>query len=71
MSLPLKKKKVFFCLCWVFVAAGALVAVSRGYCLVWCMGFSLQWLLLVGCGLKSAHTSVVAASGLSNCGTRA
>ena len=34
---------------WVFVAARrlSLVAVSRGYCSLWCAGFSLQWLLLL------------------------
>ena len=35
-------------LCWVFIAARglSLVVVSGGYQL-WCMGFSLWWLLLL------------------------
>ena len=39
----------FFWLCWVFVAARglSLVAASRGYSSLWCMGFSLWWLLLL------------------------
>ena len=39
----------FFWLCWVFVAARglSLVAASGGYSLLWCAGFSLQWLLLL------------------------
>ena len=33
---------------WVFVAAHGLsvVAASRGYSSLWCVGFSLRWLLL-------------------------
>ena len=35
-------------LCWVFVAVCklSLAAASGGYPSLWCMGFSLQWLLL-------------------------
>ena len=34
---------------WIFVAARrfSLVAATRGYCSLWCSGFSLRWLLLV------------------------
>ena len=56
----------FFCLCWVFIAARGLsvVAASRGYSLLWCVGFSLRWLLL----LQSTGSRHV---GFSSCGTRA
>ena len=39
---------IYFWLCWVFVATCrlSLVAASRGYSSLWCMGFSLRWLLL-------------------------
>ena len=38
-----------FWLCWVLVAARglSLVAVSGGYSSLWCVGFSLGWLLLL------------------------
>ena len=38
----------FFWPRWVFLAAHglSLVAASRGYSLLWCAGFSLQWLLV-------------------------
>ena len=42
----------------------SLVAVSGGYSLLWCEGFSLQWLLL----LQSTGSRRV---GFSSCGTRA
>ena len=42
----------------------SLVVVSRGYFLLWCVGFSLQWLLL----LRSTGSRHV---GPSSCGTRA
>ena len=52
-------KKIILWLCWVFVAAHglSLVVVSGGCSLLWCTGFSLQWLLLCGawalaCGLQ-------------------
>ena len=37
-----------FWLCWVFVDTrrASLIVVNRGYSLLWCIGFSLQWLLL-------------------------
>ena len=40
---------IYFWLRWVFVAARglSLVAVSGGYSLLWCVGFSLWWLLLL------------------------
>ena len=55
---------VCFWLCWVFVASRAfsLVAAIWGYSLVWCAGFSLQWLLLLqsmgsrACGLRSCSS---------------
>ena len=39
----------YFWLRWVFVAVHgvSLVAASRGYSSLWCMGFSLWWLLLL------------------------
>ena len=42
------KKKFFFWLQWVFVAASglSLVEASGGYSLLQCLGFSLRWLLL-------------------------
>ena len=40
---------MYFWLHWIFVTALglSLVAVSRGYSLLWCEGFSLWWLLKV------------------------
>ena len=74
-----------FCLHWVFVAACmgfSLVAMSRGYSTLWCMGFSLQWLLLLRIGgSRAVWASVVVSCGLqwlgswalehrlNNCGT--
>ena len=54
----------FFWLCWVFIATQglSLVAASRGYSSLRCMGFSLQWLLL----LRSTGSRCV---GFSSCGT--
>ena len=75
----------FFWLHWVFVAECrlSLVAASRGYSLLQCVGFSLQWLLLLW-SMGSKHTGVVAARGplsmwasvvvacgLSSCGAQA
>ena len=56
----------FFWLRWVFVAARrlSLVAVSGGYSLWWCTGFSLLWLLL----LRSTGSRPM---GFSSCGSRA
>ena len=53
-------------LCCVFVAAHrlSLVAASGGYSLLWCVGFSLRWLLLLW-STGSRHT------GFRSCGTRA
>ena len=70
---------IYFCLCWVFVAACglSLVAASGGYSQLRHTGFSLRWLLLLwsmgsrhagsvllSCGLQSAG-SVAVAQGLS------
>ena len=51
---------------WVFVAAPglSLVAASKGYSSLWCVGFLLQWLLL----FQSTGSRCV---GFSSCGTRA
>ena len=45
----LKILKSFFWLCWVFVAACGLFLLveSRSSSLLWCVGFSLRWLLLL------------------------
>ena len=74
----LRNEFLHFCLllCWVFAAARrlSLVAVSRGYSLLCCAGFSLRWLLL----LQSMHSRCFGFSGcgswalegqLSGCGT--
>ena len=55
---------IYFGLHWVFVAARglSLVVASSGYSLLWSMGFSLQWLLL----LRSTGSRHV---GFSSCGT--
>ena len=57
---------IYFGLSWVFVAARALslVAASRGYSSLWCVGFSLWWLLL----LQSTGSRCV---GFSSCGSQA
>ena len=55
---------IYFWLCWVFVAVRrlSLVALSRGYSLLRCVGFSLWWLLLLwSTGFRHA--------GFSSCGT--
>ena len=57
---------IYFWLSQVFVAARglSLVAVSGGYSLLWCAGFSLRWLLLLwSTGSKHA--------GFSSCGMQA
>ena len=58
---------IYFWLPWVFIAAGglSLVAVSRGYSLLRCAGFSLQWLLLLWSTGSRRVSSVVVAHGLS------
>ena len=55
---------IYFWLCWVFVAAHglSLVVVSGSYSLLLCVGFSLQWLLL----LRSTGSRC---AGFSSCGT--
>ena len=57
---------IYFWLQWVSVAAHglSLVVASRGYSLLRCTGFSLQWLLLLqSMGSRRA--------GFSSCGTQA
>ena len=56
----------FFWLHWVFVAARrlSLVVASRGYSSLQCVGFSLQWLLLLW-STGSRHV------GFSSCGEQA
>ena len=71
----------FFWLHWVFVAVHglSLVAASRDYSSLWCVGFSLRWLLLlrstdsrhVDFSSCSMQASVVVAHGLSGCGLQA
>ena len=54
-----KIKKIFFfyfCLCWVFVAVcrHSLAEARGNYSLWWCVGFLLQWLLLLwGTGCRA------------------
>ena len=57
---------IYFWLRWVFVAARglSLVAASGGYSSLRCVGFSLQWLLLLQ-STGSRH------EGFSSCGVRA
>ena len=57
---------IYFWLRWVFIAACglSLVAVSRGYSSLPCVGFSLRWLLL----LQSMGSRRVC---FSRCGARA
>ena len=57
---------IYLWLHWVFVAARrlSLVVANRGYSSLWCVGFSLQWILLL---LSTGSRHV----GLSSCGTRA
>ena len=54
-------------LCWVFIAAHglSLVAASRGYSSLQCVGFSLRWLLLWRSTGSRAQASVVVAHWLS------
>ena len=55
---------IYLWLCWVFAASCrlSLVAARRGYSLLWCVGFSLRWLLL----LQSTGSR---RAGFSSCGT--
>ena len=57
---------IYFWLHWVFVAAHrlSLVVGIGGYSSLWCVGFSLRWLLL----LQSTGSR---RAGLSSCGTQA
>ena len=57
---------IYFWLCWVFIAVCglSLVGASGGYSPLRCMGFSLQWLLL----LRSTGSRC---AGFSSCSTRA
>ena len=64
---------IYFWLHWVFVAACglSLVVASGGYSSLWCVGFSLWWLLLLqSTGSRCAGFSSVA-RGLSSCALRA
>ena len=69
---------IYFGLCWVFVAVHrlSLVVASWGYSLLWCVGFSLWWLLLLQ-SMGSRHAgfsscvSQALESRLSSCGARA
>ena len=62
----LKYLFIYFWLCWVFIAACglSLVVASRGYSSLWCVGFSLRWLLLLR-SPGSRH------AGVCSCGSRA
>ena len=62
---------IYFWLCWVFIAARglSLVAGSRGYSSLWCVGFSWRWLLLLRSTGSRHAGSVVVAHGLSSCGS--
>ena len=81
LYLNVMKTFFFFWLRWVFVVACglSLVAASGGYSSLRCVGFSLQWLLLLwsigsrcmGFSSCSRRPSVAAARGLSSCGARA
>ena len=46
----------------------SLVAASRGYSLLRCAGFLLQWLLFCRAQALGVRASVVVAHGLSSCG---
>ena len=63
---------IYFWLHWVFVAAHrlSLVAVSRGYSLLLCAGFSLWWLLLLQ-SAGSRRTGLVAPWHVGSSWTRA
>ena len=49
----------------------SVVAVSGGYSLLQCAGFSLRWLLCCGAHALGAQASVVAAHWFSSCGSQA
>ena len=46
-----------------------LVVASGGYSSLWCMGFSLQWLLLLQSWALGVRASAVVVHGLSSCGS--
>ena len=64
--LPLSannRQLIYFWLHWVSIAALRLsrVVVSKGFCSLWCSGFSLEWLLLLqSTGSRHSGTVVVA-----------
>ena len=60
---------IYFWLCWVFVAVYrlSLVAMSGNYSSLWCLGFLLQWLLLLQSTDSSVWASVITAYRLSSC----
>ena len=67
---------IYFWLCWVFVALRglSLVGASGGYSLLWCVGFSLWWLLLLQgtrCAGFSSCGSWALEHRLSSCGAQA
>ena len=63
---------MYFWLCWVFVVGFSLVAVSRGYSLVGVHGLLIVVAsLVVEHRLQGTRASVVAARGLSSCGSQA
>ena len=62
----------FGCVGSLLLHAGfSLVVTSRGYSSLWCAGFSLWWLLLLGAQALGVQVSVVVAHGLCSCGSRA
>ena len=62
---------IYLWLCWVFISAHglSLVAASRGYSLLRCVGFSLGWLLLLRRMALGAWASVLVAHGLYSIGS--
>ena len=58
---------IYFWLHWVFIAAHglSLVASSKGYSSLWCVGYSLLWLLLSRSTGSRYAGSVVVVQGLS------
>ena len=65
---------IYFWLSWVLIAVRAFLQVRRADATpqLRCVGFSLRWLLLLqSTGLYGLQASVVAARGLSRCGSQA
>ena len=63
---------IFFFVCiWssLLHTGFSLVAASGGYSSLWCTGFSLCWLLLLGAQALAAQASVVVACGLYSTGS--